>query len=568
MQLYATTNDGAKVLALTGSSGFGNTITGTFSTVATAPANTLYRGIAFAPTGQTLSPAPVVTPSNSALSAALGDSFEPTVTATVADSPAFTADELTLTATSSDQAVAADGGIAISSNGTTGPRTISITPAGAVGYATITLTATTPNGVVGQNTIRYGVSAAAPDAASAYLYGSGSDASTAVDVGDGYFIVGDDEYDTLAMYASGSSGEPVKTWNFTSLMGNPGEMDIEASARLGNTIYWLGSMGNNSSGKLEPDRAAPVRDDSEWVGRGRRPLVRRLLREPPERPDQLGREQRGPFGFATGAAVNQPPKQLEGFNAEGLEFAADGSGTAYIGFRSPIVPPETPQNALVVPVTNLASLVTGAAAHATFGTPLEWNLTPPGYVNGNGDPSKLGIREIRKNADNQHLIIAGSYEGVPAAPGGGSQFLYTWDGNPAHQPVLTNTVLPTPDGGSWESVISVPDPLVDGAEIRMIEDDGGSNPYGDPDGTELKDLAFGLQKDHADVFGLALATQTIGFTTTPASPAYAGTKYVPAGSGGASGNPVTFGIDATSSPRDVLQSIRRRRRSSSRSRRC
>jgi hypothetical protein len=47
-------------------------------------------------------------------------------------------------------------------------------------------------------------------------------------------------------------------------------------------------------------------------------------------------------------------------------------------------------------------------------------------------------------------------------------------------------------------VISIPDPLVDGSPIPMIEDDGDANPYGDPAGTELKDLAFGLQKDHAD----------------------------------------------------------------------
>ena len=103
-----------------------------------------------------------------------------------------------------------------------------------------------------------------------------------------------------------------------------------------------------------------------------------------------------------------------------------------------------------------------ASAH-----PSSWNLTPAGYMNGNGDPSALGIRDIRKNADDQYLIIAGSYEGVPAAPGGGAEFLYTWDGNPADAPTLTNTVLPTPDAGSWESVVSVPDPLVEGSPIQI-----------------------------------------------------------------------------------------------------
>jgi hypothetical protein len=42
------------------------------------------------------------------------------------------------------------------------------------------------------------------------------------------------------------------------------------------------------------------------------------------------------------------------------------------------------------------------------------------------------------------------------------------------------------------------------------------------------------------------AQQTITFTTTPPAPGVVGQTYTPAATGGASGNPVTFGIDASS----------------------
>ena len=44
------------------------------------------------------------------------------------------------------------------------------------------------------------------------------------------------------------------------------------------------------------------------------------------------------------------------------------------------------------------------------------------------------------------------------------------------------------------------------------------------------------------------ATQTIAFTSTPAGPYYSGGTYAVSATGGASGNPVTFSIDAASTP--------------------
>jgi hypothetical protein len=552
--LYATTADGGtggnRVLALTDASGFGNPIAGTFATVATAPLNTAYKGIAFAPTGQVLSAGPpAVALSDTALSRSIGDSYSPsTVTATVSDS-LFPADQLTVTASAAGHAGDANvvSGVTVDGGGST--RTITVASQDTVGLSDVTVTVTTPDGRSATSTFQYGVSEQAPDATSNWLYDF-SNASTAIDVGDGYYIVGDDTFNVLAMYKEGVSGKPVATWNFDPQMGiqDSSQIDIEASSRMGDTIYWFGSEGNNSTGDVKANRA--VLFATTVTGSGASTSLAfagfyKNLRSDLIAWDASNGDQ---FGFAAGAAQGQIPKEINGFNIEGAEFAAGGSGTLYLGFRAPIVPTSNRTQALVIPVTNLPSLIsaTGTTGAATFGSPLRWNLTPSGYANGNGDPSALGIREIRKNADDQYLIIAGSYEGVPPAPDGGAEFLYTWDGDPAHQPILTDTKLPTPGEGSWETIVAVPDPLTQGSSLWMVQDDGDVAYYGD--GVAAKDSAAGLQKGRADVIELELAPQTIAISSTPASPAYVGTTYTIQAAGGASGSPLVFGIDASSTP--------------------
>jgi len=528
VKLYATTNDGLSVLAFTDTAGAAAPISaGSFATIASAPLNTVYRGIAFAPAGQVPppppTPAPTVALADNALGATIGDPENPTLDATVGDD-AFTADQLTVSATSSDQSVVPDANIAIDGSGAT--RTLSLDPVG-VGLATITVTARTPDGVTGHAQFEYGASAAAPDATSHYLYGA-ADASSAVDVGDGYYIVADDENATLRLYRAGHSGRPVKSWTFTSQMGNPAELDLEWSARHGDEIVWGGSESNSKTGDLRPSASIVFSTTVSGSGAATDLSFGGFyggLRDDLLAWDHGNGDQ---FGFAADAADGVQPKQDVGYNIEGMDFGPGGSTTAYLGFRAPIVPNGAPQDALVVPVTNLLDLLSGAATHATFGTPLQWDL------------GGQGVREIRRNASDQYLVIAGD------AGEGGTQHLYTWDGNPAHQPVATQTDLPAPAAidGAWESLYSVPDALSDGATLGLIEDNGDTDFYAS--GSEAKDLAAGLEKDWADSFQLRLSGQAIAFSTTPPVPAYTGTTYAPAASGGASGNPVTFSLDPSS----------------------
>jgi hypothetical protein len=487
VQLYATSNDGLDVLAFSDAGGAGAPISsGSLTTLATAPLNTVYRGIAFAPTGQLppppSTPAPIVSLTESALGATISDPFNPTLDATVSDE-SVAAGELALTATSSNQAVVPDSNIALIGSG--GSRAVMLNPVG-VGTATITITATTPYGVSGHAQFEYGASAAATDGTSSYLYGA-ADASTAIDVGDGYFIVADDESSTLRLYSGEHSGFPVKTWNFDAQLGTTAELDLEWSARHGETIVWGGSESNSKSGEARPSAATIFA--TTVSGSGASTELTFAGHYDGRREDLLAWDAAngGALGFAAAAAEGVQPKQEGGFNIEGMEFGPGGSAVAYLGFRAPIVPVTSRRDALVVPVTNLLELATGAATHATFGTPLEWDL------------GGLGVREIRKNADDQYLVIAGS------SGEGGEQHLYQWDGDPAHQPVASETALPDPPSieGAWESIVRVPDPLIQDAPVPLIEDNGDTVWYGGA--TTGKDLPVGMEKDWADSFPYAAA---------------------------------------------------------------
>ncbi len=334
--------------------------------------------------------------------------------------------------------------------------------------------------------VHYAASAASPTPADSRFFSGAADASTAIDVGGGYILVGDDENNTLRLYRSEMSGAPVKTWSFGAQMGGPEEVDIEAAARSGNTIYWTGSMGNSKKGNLKPDRSilftthlsGSGADTELTFGGYYRGLRGDLIKWDEENGDR--------FGFAAGAASGNIPKQIDGFNAEGLELAPGSSSTAYLGFRAPLSPATPGGDAIVVPVTNLDQLATSGqntSIHASFGEPILMDL------------DGLSVREIRKNADDEYLIIAGSWAA------GGEQAIFSWDGVPADPPVRSPTTLPLgaaegEDAGAWEAIAAVPDPFPSGSSVQLVMDNGSTDLYGD--GQEAKELVPEFQKSRAD----------------------------------------------------------------------
>ncbi|MFB7125984.1 hypothetical protein [Kitasatospora sp. NPDC056273] len=410
---------------------------------------------------------PTITFSAGYLSGAVGATGDPTVTVTVAQSGAA-ASALTVAASATTRsAVARTGDVTVS--GTGGARTLAVAAQG-VGYADLTIKVTGLGGKSATRTLHYAASPAVQSSAtSRYLTGS-SDASAAVDAGGGFIVVGDDESNTLRLYDRNNSGAPVRTWDFSSALGVSKEIDIEAATRVGNTIYWTGSLGNNKDGVVKPDRhtvfATTVTGSGADTQLSLAGAYHGLRDDLISWDDAHGKR----YGFAAGAADGQAPKQIDGFNVEGLEFAPGSTSTAYIGFRAPLTPAVTGGRALLVPVTNLPSLVNGSAAHATFGDPVELDL------------GGLSVRDIRRNDLGQYLIVAGSWS---AEDNSAPYALYRWNGQPGSKPTKLID-LPTSDYGAWEAVTDVPDLDAPGARAQLITDDGSADLYND--GTAAKDL--------------------------------------------------------------------------------
>ncbi|MFI8004260.1 hypothetical protein [Streptomyces sp. NPDC086010] len=411
---------------------------------------------------------PTITLASSYLSGAVGATGDPVVTVTVAQSGAD-ATALTVAASASSRSsVAGTSDVTVTGTGAT--RQVSVSGR-ARGYTDLTVKVTGLGGKTATKVLHYAASAAVQNSADTrYLTGS-SDASAAVDVGGGYAVVADDESNTLRLYDLAASGAPVRTWDVASKLGVSKEIDIEGAARVGNTVYWTGSLGNNKDGEYKADRNTVFTTTVTGSGASTQLTVGRSYRK--LRDDLVAWDEANGdrFGFAAGTEDGEAPKQIDGFNVEGLEFAPGSTTTAYVGFRAPLVPPKSGGKALIVPVTNFDK-VTGSGAKAVFGTPIELDL------------GGLTIRDIRKNAADQYLIVAGSWE---ADDNSDPYALYSWDGVAGHAPVRRAT-LPTTDPGGWEAVVSVPDLTVAGARAQVITDAGAADLYGD--GTEAKDLDY------------------------------------------------------------------------------
>jgi hypothetical protein len=524
VNVYATSSGssgtGGTLYEITDSSGIGGTLSGSAAVIASAAGDEAFRGVAFAPgtvigsgggTSPT-DPAPSISTAYSGLPAAQDDPTNPTLPVTVGDAN-FAADDLAVTVASSDTSVAPLSGISVT--GTGADRTLTVTP-GTVGYSTLTLTVTAPDGSSAVTEVQYGVSAYLGDPSQRYFSGAGN-GSTAIDVGDGYMIVGDDESNVLHLYNETQSGPPVASYDFTGeLPYGTTSVDIESSARAGDMLYWTGSMTNNSDGDLAPSRstlfAAKITGSGAdtqltYVG-SYSGLKDDLVSWDENDGSGLGANY---FGFAASTAAGVDSHDADALDVEGMEFAPGSSTTAYLAFRAPLEPAADRQDALMIPVTNIDQLVTGTATSATFGAPILFDL------------GGLGIREIRQNADGQYLIIAGTPDGS------NDDFqLYSWDGNPLDPPIESGTALPLePSGanqGSWETIVSVPDPLTSGSSVQLLEDNGDTAWYGDTL-TSKTGLDAALQKDLGQVFtyqaGSTLATSTT-LASAPASGAVTG----------------------------------------------
>jgi hypothetical protein len=237
------------------------------------------------------------------------------------------------------------------------------------------------------------------------------DASAAVEVGPGLFVVANDEDNVLRIYSSDKSGPPIDSVDLNPFLkpdpGSP-EADIEAATHVGDRIYWITSHGANKNGKERLSRRRLFATDMKRLG-GKVTLTPALqpysdlvknLAETPALKD-----------FDLEGASKKAPEGEGGLNIEGL--AATPQGTLLIAFRNPV----PAGKALIVPLENPEQVLAGTPAK--LGTPLLLSL------------DGRGIRSIEYSKDrNEYLIVAG-----PTAETG-TFALYGWAGPPSESPRL------------------------------------------------------------------------------------------------------------------------------------
>lgn len=394
---------------------------------------------------------------------------------------------LIVTATSSNGAVVPNANLNLSGSGSS--RNLKITPI-AAGYSTITVTVN--DGITSTNfLINYASSQASVNPTTTRFHSGKSDASTAISVDADLMLVADDEDQFIRLYNRSNSGLPINAFDFTSVLGltdpntiTPREVDIEASTKIGNDIYWLGSESNASSGNNRPNRNRVFK--TSIAGTGATTTLSYVSRYDFLKDDILAWDANNVhgkganyYGLVTSATPGLIPESaaLDGFNIEGVEMAPDNT-TAYIAFRAPQVIPSNRKKALIIPVSNFTTILTptgGTLGSATFGTPIEINL------------GGRGIREIRKNAANEYLIIAGPADGSTGVAPKDFKF-FTWSGNPVDEPVKRSYNLSSLDvDGSFESIVEMPASLSNSSSLQILVDNGDAIYYGD--GTIAKELA-------------------------------------------------------------------------------
>ena len=282
------------------------------------------------------------------------------------------------------------------------------------------------------------------------------EASAAVSLSADLFAVANDEDNILRVYHRQPGGLPAFSFDMTSFLRigkkHP-ETDIEASAKIGDRVYWITSHGRNAKGKDAPNRerffATTFKIDNGVVrltpvGKPYRSLLDDLVREP------------GLARFNLAAASLRAPKERGALNIEGLTSTPEGHGHLLIGFRNPI-----PQGkALLVPLLNPAELIEGKPAR--FGDPLLLDLG--GY----------GIRDIERGKDG-YLIIAGSHNAD------GESRVYTWAGGNARPVHLEGIRFPglNPEGLAFTDE--------DGESTFFVLSDDGTLKIGGVDCKKLKD---------------------------------------------------------------------------------
>ena len=262
------------------------------------------------------------------------------------------------------------------------------------------------------------------------------DASAAVALDTRHFVVAGDEDNTLRIYEHGRPRVLATLPLQDFLRGGRDETDLEAAARVGERIYWIGSLSRDGKG-----RAAPARDrffGTEVDHRSTPPVLRPAGAAPAHLLDAVLDSDAG-RDWRLADAARKAPEAPGGLNVEGLTSTADGA--LLIGFRNPL----REGKALVLPLLNPAQVIEGRRPE--FGGAIALDL------------GGRGVRAMTRVADG-YLVVGG-----PTADEGTFALFHWTGGHTAPQ------ALPRPPLGTLRPEALFAWPGSD--RLQLLSDDGG-----------------------------------------------------------------------------------------------
>jgi len=257
------------------------------------------------------------------------------------------------------------------------------------------------------------------------------------------FVTVSDEEPVLKIYPlnGGTDLQTRRTLLSSSLGFDPkDEGDIEAAAKIGNTVYWIASLGSGKKGGAEPSRrrffATRVGDKGQLTvlgtpaSRASQALFETLVHDPALAPYHLEE------------AALLPPKSPGALNIEGL--APNGKDGVLIGFRNPTSGPDA--NAILVDLINPEQVVLGTHA-PTLARVIMLDL------------GRRGIRDIAyRPAHKDYLVLAGAIDEVQ------NFAIYRWSGDISQKPIKLDADF---QGTGPEALVELDD-----GRLLVLSDDG------------------------------------------------------------------------------------------------
>lgn len=276
-----------------------------------------------------------------------------------------------------------------------------------------------------------------PASGASRIYRKICEASGAALVDRSHVAVASDDYHAIIIYERGNP-EPISEYDLGDSVS-----DIEAGARLGDTIYWITSHSLNKNGEEKKKRkllfATRINPDGTLSGSGT--VYRDLRRD-------------------ISLALGETEETLAGrFNIEGMADTPEGH--LLVGLRGPKT--KYSDEAILVRIQNPQELIS-SNKRAIVSAPIALDLS-----DGKAGTSR-GIRDIAR-VGNRYLIVAGPEpDGDTPKPR-----LFWWDGK-------SSKAMPGPEvdfsGMTPEAIV-----VWSEHEAEILSDNGGAM----IDGTECSD---------------------------------------------------------------------------------